>query len=329
MCTIQPSMATRGGHWQTGMLGLMAWTAAALLALVAVYWWRPLALLDAYAAWSRWRAGLETRAITLGHDRWVYDEREAARGDATDTLVLVHGFAGSRADWYPLLPYLPRSGRLVVVDLPGWGASRRDPHADYRARAQARRLAHFLDAIEATRVHLVGHSMGGKISGIAAAWHPARITALTLVAPSGLHYTENEFTRRVLAGEDPFKLRDHADYARLLHDGFERPPPLPRHLEDALVQANQQDHAFYDHMLDVLRRGEHRYALEPALGRLRMPVQIVWCRKDRILDVSSTATVQRLLPQARIDIIDEGCGHMPMMEVPEILARLLHAVPAP
>lgn len=328
MCTIPRWMATRGRHWQTGTFGLVAWTGASLLVLVAIYWWRPLALLDAHSAWSRMRAGLETQDITLGRDHWVYDERQAVQGDAADTLVLVHGFAGSRTDWYPLLPHLPRRGRLVIVDLPGWGDSSRHPHADYRARAQARRLAHFLDAIEARRVHLVGHSMGGKISGITAAWHPARIAALTLVAPSGLHYTENDFTRRVLAGEDPFKLRDHADYARLLHDGFERPPTLPRRIEDAIVQSNQHEHAFYDHMLDVLRRGEHRYALEPALARLRMPVQIVWCRHDRILDVSSTATVRRLSPQARIDIIDEGCGHMPMIEAPEILARLLQVPPA-
>ena len=311
-------MATRYGHWQLGILSVPALAIAAVLAVAAVYWFKPLLLLDVHAAWMRARAGLATPEAVIDGDRWVWDERRG-QGDA-DTLVLVHGFGGSRADWYALLPTLPRQQRLVIVDLPGWGASGHRLHRDYRARAQADRLVRFLDAIEARRVHLVGHSMGGKISGIAAARHPGRIARLTLVAPSGLHFTLNDFARRILAGENPFKLASHADYARLLRDAFEQPPRLPRRIEDAIVDAQRGDGAFLDHMLDILRRGEHRYSLEASLSKLTLPVHVVWCRADRILDVSSVDTLRRLLPAARVDIIERGCGHMPMMESPRATA---------
>lgn len=318
-------MDTRDKDWRLRLFGIPAFVVACALALAAVYWFRPLLLLDAYAALSRARAGLAVHRAVIDGDRWVWDERDEDR--AGQTLVLVHGFAGSRQDWYAMLPYLPRHGRLVIVDLPGWGASGHRTHHDYRARAQARRLARFLDSIDARHVHLVGHSMGGKISGIAAARYPGRVERLTLIAPSGVHFEPNDFVRRVLAGEDPFSLHNRADYERLLRDGFERPPRLPRRVEDALVAANRHEHAFLDRMLDVLRRGEHRYALEPALSHLKMSVHVVWCRPDRILDVSSVATLRRLLPTARYDIIEAGCGHMPMMEVPDTLAALIEATP--
>lgn len=313
-------MNTPRRSFQSGLLTVALGAVVALtLALAALYWSRPLIVLDAYEVISRWRAGLERRTIEVDGDRWVYDER----GSGAPTLVLVHGFAGSRSDWYPFLGALPRQGRLVIVDLPGWGESSRRTNGDYRARTQARRLAGFLDAIDARDVQLVGHSMGGKISGITAARYPARIARLTLIAPSGLHFQANDFARRILAGEDPFNLRDRAGFERLMHDAFEQPPRLPARVVDALIAANAREHAFNDHMLDVLRRGEHRFSLEPALPHLTMPVQVLWCRRDRILDVSSLDTLRRLLPHARVDVIEQDCGHMPMVEVPDTLASLI------
>ena len=115
-----------------GALACLVCGAAALLALWVL---RPLAFLDALDWWTLSRAGLTTRTVTVGEQRWVYDE-----GGAGETLVLVHGFAGSRQDWYPMLRFLPRRYRLVIPDLPGWGDSGRDPAGDYGARAQADRL---------------------------------------------------------------------------------------------------------------------------------------------------------------------------------------------
>ena len=323
--TIRALMSAALHTWRAGLRALFAGVVVLCLTLGAVYGLRPLVLLDAYAWWCRARADLQTHAITVQDERWVYDER----GHGDGTLVLVHGFAGSRTDWYELLPYLPRKGRLVIVDLPGWGESGHRPNHDYRARAQARHLAGFLAAIDARHVHLVGHSMGGKISGIAAAWHAERLDRLTLIAPSGVHFHANDFTRRILAGQNPFNLHDHDDYARLLHVAFERPPALPRHVEDALVEDNRREHAYYDEMLDALRRGEHRFALEPALRRITLPVHVIWCRHDRVLDVSSVDAIRKVLPTARIDVIEAGCGHMPMMEVPATLAPLLLDVRPP
>lgn len=296
---------------------------AAAAALTALWFSNPLEFLAAAGRWSRLRAGLATHSVQVGDHRWVYDERGAG-----DTLVLLHGFAGDRSDWYPMLPSLAWRGRLVIPDLPGWGDSARREDGDYGAAAQAARLAEFLGAIGATRVHLVGHSMGGKIAGLTAAAHPERVSRLTLVANSGVHFEPNDFARRILAGGNPFAVDSRADWQRLLEHAFVRPPALPAlpaRIVDALIAQNRRERAFLDRTLDALRRGPRRYALEPALPRLTMPVHVIWCRHDRLLDVSSIETMRPLIRDARYDVIEEGCGHMPMMEVPETLARLIVA----
>ena len=298
-----------------GGLACLVCGAAALLALWVL---DPLAYVDALDWWTRSRAGLTTRTVTVGEQRWVYDE-----GGAGDTLVLVHGFAGSRQDWYPMLRFLPRRYRLVIPDLPGWGDSDRDPAGDYSARPQAERLAAFLAAIGATHVHLVGHSMGGKISGLAAARHPGGIERLTLIANSGVRFRLNPFAREILAGGNPFKVSTRADWDRLLAQAFEQPPDLPGRIVDALIARNVREHEFLSRTLGELRRGRHRYALEPALPALSMPVHVIWCRHDRMLDVSSIDTMRPLIRDGRYDVIEEGCGHMPMMEKPATLATLI------
>jgi len=298
-----------------GCLALLVCGATALLVVWIV---NPLAFMDALDWWMRSRAGLTTRAVSVDGQRWVYDE-----GGVGDTLVLLHGFAGSRTDWYPLLRFLPRQYRLVIPDLPGWGESERDPAGDYSARAQADRLAVFLAAIGATHVHLVGHSMGGKISGLVAARHPDRVERLTLIANSGVRFELNPFAREILAGGNPFNVSTRADWERLLAQAFERPPPLPGRIVDALIASNLREHEFLSRTLGELRRGRYRYALEPALRTLSVPVHVIWCRHDRMLDVSSIDTMRPLIRNGRYDVIEEGCGHMPMFERPATLAALI------
>lgn len=306
---------------RTAVAGACALLVACAAALLATWTLHPLAFLDVLDWWTRSRAGLSTRAVTVGGQRWVYDE--GGEGAAGDTLVLVHGFAGSRQDWYPMLRFLPRRFRLVIPDLPGWGDSDRDPAGDYSARPQAERLAAFLAAIGATHVHLVGHSMGGKISGLAAARHPGGIERLTLIANSGVRFRLNPFAREILAGGNPFNVSTRADWDRLLAQAFDQPPTLPERIVDALIARNVREHEFLGRTLGELRRGRHRFALEPALPALSMPVHVIWCRHDRMLDVSSIDTMRPLIRDGRYDVIEEGCGHMPMMEKPATLAALI------
>lgn len=290
----------------------------ALLAAIGggAYQFAPDALIEARYAAERLRAGAVARRVQVGDHAWSYLEAGAG-----EPVLLVHGFAGSKEYWLPLLPHLPRDRRYLLVDLPGWGASTRVEAADYGIPAQAGRLADFITALGLGQPVVVGHSMGGHVAGILGTRHPDKVAALVLVAPAGVRFHANLFAQRVLAGQTPFNVDDRAGWARLSADLFERPPWLPPRVVDALVARNQANHAFHDRVIDVIRRGENAFLLEQEFPLLHVPLSVVWCEKDRVLDVSG-AEAFRYVPGSRIALLPD-CGHMPMMEVPAELAAAM------
>ena len=105
--------------------------AAAVLAAAAL--WRQRGwLIRAEFARQRRAAGLQRAQVDAAGHRWVYAQHAASRADAPTlmpTFVLLHGFTGSKENWYPLAkalaPSLGNNARLLIPDLPGWGESQR------------------------------------------------------------------------------------------------------------------------------------------------------------------------------------------------------------
>jgi triacylglycerol lipase len=82
---------------------------------------------------------------------------------AAAPVVLVHGFAASSASWFAVRRALLADGRTVVsFDYPPWASS-----VDELADRLAVTVEDVLAATGATRVHLVGHSLGGVIIALA------------------------------------------------------------------------------------------------------------------------------------------------------------------
>lgn len=280
------------------------------------YWRTPELFLEAEYARLAWLAGVKERDVDAAGHRWRYYD-----GGAGEPIVLVHGFAGMKENWLQLAREL-KSRRVVMPDLPGWGESERRDGEDYRVEAQVERLASFLDALSLERVDLVGHSMGGHIAGLFAARHPERVKTLTLVSAAGVRFEINDFGRRVLAGETPFNWNTRADFDAFMRELFTEPPWAPGRVRDVLVAQNVQRHAFQKDLLRAMSREDQAFLLEAELPGIGAPTLVVWCDRDRMLDVSSVATIERRLPRADAVVL-AGCGHMPMMERPAEMADVM------
>ena len=278
-----------------------------------LYWRKPEVFLHAEYARLAWMAGVKAHDLEAAGHRWRYYD-----GGAGEPVVLVHGFAGMKENWLRLAAELD-SRRVVIPDLPGWGESERRDGEDYRVEAQAERLAAFLDALGLERVDLVGHSMGGHIAGLFAARHPERVETLTLVSSAGVRFEVNDFGRRVLAGATPFNWNTREDFDAFMRELFTDPPWAPPRVRDVLVEDNRTRHAFQASLLREMARDDQAFLLEAALPGIAAPTLVVWCDADRLLDVSSVATIRRVRPATR-EVVLAGCGHMPMMERPREMA---------
>ena len=277
----------------------------------------PEKVLQAEFARQRWLAGAEVREVQVAGHRWSVLE---AGDPDKPLLVLVHGFVGSKENWLPLMRELGKTHHILAPDLPGWGDSERKPGADYGPVAQMQRLASFLRTLKRKPALLVGHSMGGQIVGLLAARQPDLVDRVGLMSSAGVRFEENAFANAVLAGENPYQVTSRAELKRFLGIVFTDPPFVPWPADEALVRRRRADAAFEQQVLEQIGRGPDALVLEDELGDIRAPVLLLWCRDDKVIDVSAADTFRRGLAQSTTVILS-GCGHMPLMAQPRQVAE--------
>lgn len=293
---------------------LAALIAIIVVILLAIYFIAPQWILRAVDAYQAQQAGLTQHAVQAGNTRWVYDE-----GGKGPTILLLHGFTGSRENWLKVAGRLTPNFRVVIPDLPGWGASQRIDNTDYGAPAQAKRLAAFIDALQLDHIVLVGHSMGGLIAGLYATQHPDKIAAIGFIDSDGVGYQRDAGTT------DPFAYADRAGFERMMKLAFDHPPSLPGRIEDVFVARNRARLPMVMRTFEQLRAPAQAHGLEPVLPKINVPTWILWCHDDKIIDPQAVEVFRKNLTGApRIDVtMLFGCSHMPMLEKPDATAQAL------
>jgi abhydrolase domain-containing protein 6 len=306
-------------------LAVAALAAVALLAATAVVVWRyPYSIVRAEYARQRIAAGLSLHAVEAGGHRWTYVERDGDRADAP-TLVLLHGYTGSKENWYRVVHALDRRYRIVIPDLPGWGQSERKLGADYGYAAQADLVAAFIDKISDRPVVLVGHSMGGGIAAVVAARYPDDVASVALLNASGVRFKDNRFGVEVLDGKNPFAVTDAASldhYLGLLFEDAAARPSIPWPAQRGVIAFRRGEGAFEQAVLDRIGRGDERFLPYEVAGDIHKPALLLWCRQDRVIDASAIDLFGERMPQAHKVLLD-GCGHMSPMERPVEVAQAI------
>ena len=83
-------------------------------------------------------------------------------------LVLVHGLGGSLVSWAAVAPALAQVGRVIALDLAGFG---RSPGSPRRVTLPANQmlLHRFLEEVAGSPAVVIGHSMGATIAAMLSA----------------------------------------------------------------------------------------------------------------------------------------------------------------
>ena len=313
------------------MLTGIAALALLAIAALAVWLWRdPLALVHAEFTRQRIAAGLSLQRVEVAGHRWTYAVREADRPGAP-TVVMLHGFTGSKENWYPLAGQLRGRYRILVPDLPGWGDSQRRDGEDYGFVAQSERVSSFIQQVARQspgEVVLLGHSMGGGIAALTAARHPQLVDRVGLFDAAGVRFQDNAFGEAVLAGENPFAVSDRASLQRYIdtvfHDEAAK-PPIPWPASSALIRWRIKQAPFEQAVLDRIGRSDERFAPGEAAGDIDQPALLLWCRQDAVIDPSAMDLYGQRMPQA-LKVLLDGCGHMSIIEKPRDAAAAVNAL---
>jgi pimeloyl-ACP methyl ester carboxylesterase len=232
-------------------------------------------------------------------------------------VVLVHGLAGSANGFHKVLFGLSqRFSRVLAPDLPGNGFSPLAAGAKgLGARRQLEVLSAFLEQEARAPAFLVGNSLGGAMAVTLAQHRPEAVRALGLVAPAGARVAE----ARLLELHRVLSLKGAADARALTRRLFHRTPLTTLLLADDLYR-------MYDtpSVRAVLGEFTPHDCLEPdALRCIRAPTVLVWGKSEKLLPYEGVNYFrEHLPPHAEVHLV-EGFGHIPQMERPAQLVRLL------
>jgi pimeloyl-ACP methyl ester carboxylesterase len=248
-------------------------------------------------------ATLTTRDVTVS----------ALRGGAGRTLVFLHGAAGL-PPWSPFLEQLAGAHEVIAPEHPGFGTSANPPWIRNVAD-MAMYYLDVLDGLDAKRVHLVGHSLGGWIAAELAVRNCARLASLTLIAPAGVR------VKGVPMGDNfiwsPQETAENLFYDRAFTERMLAQVPDEKEAEIALVNR-----------FAAAKLGwEPRWfnpALERWLHRIQVPTLVLWGENDNFLPCRYAEVWRYRVPETTVELIAQ-CGHLPHVEKAELTARKILA----
>lgn len=260
-------------------------------------------------------ANLTIKSVDIPDFKIVY-----AEGGTGDTIIMVHGFGGSKDNWLKIAKYFTPNYRVIIPDLPGHGESSKPQNANYNHMSQVERLNLFAKELKLTKFHLVGNSMGGNIAGNYAADYPEMVNTLALFESSGVNPPiKSELFMLLEKGKNPLVVEEVNDYEKFLAFVFVKPPQSPavinQYLEQQAIEyAPLKKKIGNDIWADFFILGEK-------LNKITAPTLIVWGDSDRVFHKSSVPIFEKNIKNSKSVIIKE-CGHLPMMEKPEETAKI-------
>ena len=210
--------------------------------------------------------------------------------------LLLHGNPGSILDWEQLVPRLTDRADVAVIDLPGFGKSRRSGAGAAcmsldRLAESAIAVADVLDWREP--IFLLGHSHGGGVAQIAASRYPGRVAGLVLIgtlgAPAHASYRwlslPGATTLARVLGQ-LFRFRrllplNRAILRAVMTDIFSPEPVLAEKLEQALSSFSARPEILVS-MVHVTRGGPCRQ-LVSAASEIRCPTLFIHGSEDALV----------------------------------------------
>lgn len=100
-------------------------------------------------------------------------------GETKPKLVFLHGLMGSGMNWRSIASQFEEQYQILTYDQRGHGKSFR-PASGYRPEDYAEDLNKILDELGWQKIHLIGHSMGGRAAMQFAAMHPGKLITITI-----------------------------------------------------------------------------------------------------------------------------------------------------
>lgn len=251
-------------------------------------------------------------------------------------IVILHGLGGQMGNFtYALLERLTGEFRVILMDRPGSGYSKRAPGATGRLTEQASIVAEFVRKLGLERPLLVGHSLGGAIALGVALDHPQVVKGLALVAPL-THVPKHvpapfraldiksDFLRWLVAWTvaTPIGIRR----GKAILDAIFSPEPAPADFPTrggGLLGLRPR--SFYNTSSDMRAVSLELGKMAEGYSSLRVPVRILYGTSDNVLSHQVHGEAMKAKSSLVSLELVEG-GHMLPIAAPDLTAEFIKTV---
>jgi pimeloyl-ACP methyl ester carboxylesterase len=253
-------------------------------------------------------------------------------------LIYIHGWLLSRRYWQPLIQSLGEDYPCLSYDLRGFGDSPNqlrssettlDPlQSPYSLAAYAEDLKILLETLNIQKAWLIGHSLGGSIALWGANLCPERVQGVICLNAGGGIYLKEEFERFRQMGKQLVKFRSPWLRSIPLMDQLFARLMVNQSLDKQWGKQRLWDftQADADAALGSLLEStteEEVHLLPQIVAQLSQPVYFLAGSQDKIMEtqyVRYLASFHALFnPQGKNVIEIPNCGHLAMLEQPEIV----------
>lgn len=252
-------------------------------------------------------------------------------------LLLIHGVVASLHTWDGWYEELKDHYRIIRIDMPGFGITGpnklfAEPIKEHEHLIESilEFLDSFLDEVGIDRCHIAGNSLGGFYAWNYAVHRPDRVEKLILLDPiaynqslpyifwlsnlPGVSYIIKNFGLPRFFIQDNLK-RLYGKKERITCDLCDR------YWELTMRSGNRDSLMKVFKTIAELSKSDTVYQ---EIKNIKTPVLMAWGTKDIWSRWKETlGHWKKDLPHAEL-IMYEGCGHMPMEEIPEISANDAH-----
>ncbi len=229
-------------------------------------------------------------------------------------ILCLHGWKDSLHTFDSLKPALLKKGRVIALDLPGFGETGNPPGA-WQVNDYVQFVANFLQKMNVDADFLVGHSFGGRVIIKGLGEGKLRAKKVVLIAAAGI------------VPEKTWRSRLVAIVSRVAAVFFRIPPFhfLRNKIRTIFYKIIGSDYlnagALQETFVKIIAEDLSDYA-----RRITIPTLLIWGKHDKATPLATAEKLHALIPDSRLEVFPDAAHfvhHEKAVEVGSLIEGFL------
>jgi len=232
-------------------------------------------------------------------------------------VILIHGYAGRKEDWFPQIPALSSKFKVITFDNRNSGKSDH-PNKLINIEIFVEDLKNLMDFLKIEKTHIIGRSLGGIIAQKFAISYPKRVAKLILVNTTYSGQMGEAIVKAMVNStkqkkEEPvksyldsarflfhvsFRKQLEADLNRKFYNLFSANDLIKNSLENQITIQDLKNQGYVFRNLNLFKE----------LSTIKNPTLLIAASHDRVLPHSQMIEMSTKIPNNSLKIIEKA-GH--------------------